>query len=148
MEFAKEVEDVLRILDRSKSFVPKDWDFLSNDEDVIAEVYELEYDLKPLSQHLGVNKDVFPPVEQLERDEIKVIVEKIVEVLAAYNYIADLPEGLPIHIAYTALLSIWEEEVMCCPFGNFHFDFYELDLEQYLPPGALKDKDKAVEYPF
>ena len=141
------VDAVLEALERAKTHVPKDWDFLSFDEDVVEQVYEMEYDLQPLSQHLGVSRDLFPPVEQLECDEIKVIVDKILEVWAVYHYAADLPDGLPIRIAYTVLLSVWDEVVMCCPFGEFHFDFYDMDLEQYVARNTF-DTDEAIEYPF
>jgi hypothetical protein len=94
----------------------------------------MEYMLKPLSEHLGVSKELFPPSTQLEDDEIKIIVEKILDVWAVYHYLADLPEGLPIRIAYETLLSVWDETVSCFPVGNFHFDFYEINLEQYCNP--------------
>lgn len=132
MNSNKNVAEILEALDRAKTHVPKDWEYLSNDMEVISQVMEMEYMPKPLSNHLGISKELFPTPTQLEDDEIKIIVEKILEVWAAYHYLADLPEGLPIRIAYETLLSVWEEIVPCCPFGNFHFDFYELELEQYI----------------
>ena len=92
------VADVLAALERSKSFVPKDWDYLATDEDVMAEVMEMEYMEKPLSAHLGVDKDLFPPVAELEEDEVKLIVDRILDLWAAYHYFADLPAGLPIRV--------------------------------------------------
>lgn len=137
-----DIADVLNALDRAKAYVPKDWDYLSQDENVMLEVMELDYDPKPLGNHLGVNKDIFPAAAQLEDDEIKMLVDKILDTWATYNYIADLPEGLPVRIAYEALLSVWDETVTCCPFGSYHFDFYDQDLDQYVDP-----KYKKCSYP-
>ena len=111
-------------MNRAKANVPQDWEYLSNDENIMAQVMEMEYRPKPLSDHLDVSKELFPASIQLEGDEIKVIVEKILDVWAAYHYLADLPEGLPIRIAYETLSSVWDETVSSFPVGNLHFDFY------------------------
>ncbi len=132
MNLNKSVAEVLEALDRAKAHVPQDWEYLSNDENVMSQVMEMEYMPKPLGDHLGVSKELFPASTQLEDDEIKIIVEKILDVWAVYHYLADLPEGLPIRIAYETLLSVWDETVSCFPVGNFHFDFYEMELEQYV----------------
>lgn len=132
MNLNKNVAEVLEALDRAKAHVPQDWEYLSNDENVMSQVMEMEYMPKPLSDHLGVSKELFPPSTQLEDDEIKIIVEKILDVWAVYHYLADLPEKLPIRIAYETLLSVWDETVPCFPVGNFYFDFYEMELEQYI----------------
>jgi hypothetical protein len=132
MNLNKSVAEVLEALDRAKAHVPQDWEYLSNDENVMSQVMEMEYMPKPLGDHLGVSKELFPASTLLEDDEIKIIVEKILDVWAVYHYLADLPEGLPIRIAYETLLSVWDETVSCFPVGNFHFDFYEMELEQYV----------------
>jgi hypothetical protein len=134
MDSNKQVTEVLKALDRAKNHVPKDWDYLAEDELVMSQVMEMEYLPKPLSEHLGVNKELFPPSSELESDEIKLIVEKILDTWAAYHYLAELPEGLPIRIAYDTLLSVWDDIVGCYPEGNFHFDFCDVDLEQYINP--------------
>jgi len=134
MNLNKNITEVLEALDRAKAHVPKDREYLSNDQSIMFQVMEMNYKVKPLSDHLGVGKELFPPSVELEEDEIKIIVEKILDVWAAYHYFADLPKGLPIRIAYDVLLSVWDEEVSCFPFGDFHFDFYEMELEQYINP--------------
>lgn len=132
MKLSKDIVAVLEALDRAKAHVPQDWEYLSTDENIMSQVMEMEYMPKPLSDHLGVSRELFPAAAQLEDDEIKIIVEKILDVWSVYHYLADLPEGLPIRIAYETLLSVWDETVACFPFGNFHFDFYEMELEQYI----------------
>ena len=56
----------------SKAHVPQNWEYLSSDENVMSQVMEMEYMPKPLSDHLGVGKDLFPASTQLEDDEIKI----------------------------------------------------------------------------
>jgi hypothetical protein len=143
-----EVDHVISALDRSKAQVPKDWDYLSQDLNVMYQFFELDYNSKPLSDHLGIGKELFPAAEQLEDDEIKTIVEKILETWAAYNYIADLPRGLPIRIAYKALLSVWDETVTCCPIGNYHFDFYEMELDRFVDSSYKKISCSDTELSF
>lgn len=139
MSSSKSVEEVLDALERAKAHVPQDWEYLAEDESIMEQVIEMEYLPKPLSQHLGVSKELFPASEQLEEDEIKIIVDKILDVWAVYHYLADLPEGLPIRIAYETLLSVWDETVSCYPVGNFHFDFHSLELEKYINPQNLEN---------
>jgi len=128
MNIENDVAEIIKALDRAKENVPKDWDYISQDESIQCQVMELEYNCKELSAHIGVSIDQFPSVERLEEDEVKLIVDKILETMAAYHYYADLPNGLPVRIAYTKLLGLWNEEVSSCPFGNFHFDFYDEDF--------------------
>ncbi|MBS0655728.1 MAG: hypothetical protein JSR46_08120 [Verrucomicrobia bacterium] len=126
----KDVLEIFKALDRSKALAPTNFAELAPDD--VAQVLELEYQEKPLSEHLGISLEVFLPVEQLENDEVATIVDRILDVWAAYNYAADLPQGLPVRIAYETLLSVWDETVPCIPFGTFHFDFYDRDLDQYV----------------
>ena len=77
MNVNQNVEVVLKALDRAKANVPKDWEYISNDEEIMAQVMEMDYMPKPLSEHLGVSKDLLPAPAELEDDEIKIIQEWI-----------------------------------------------------------------------
>jgi hypothetical protein len=55
MNLNKNMAEVLEALDCAKAHVPKDWDYLSNDKNIMAQVIEMEYMPKPLSDHLGVS---------------------------------------------------------------------------------------------
>jgi hypothetical protein len=132
MENERNVDEVINALARAKENVPKDWEYLARDESIAFEVMEYDYKCKELGDQIGVSIDQFPPAEQLEEDEIKLIVDQMISAMQAYNYHADLPEGLPVRIAYKTLLGVWNEVVPLCPFGSFHFDFYDEDFDQYL----------------
>ena len=138
-----EVSKILLALDEAKARVPKCMEELFNYEDNF-EVHILEIELgieKPLSERLGVSKSLFPDADQLEDDEISLIVEKILNLWAVYHYLADLPHGLPIRIAYRTLLSVWDEQVLCLSTGHFHFDFCDQDLDQYVDPSLRNSFD-------
>lgn len=135
-----EVEEVLQALESAKARAPQVWEGLLEDPEVMMQIMEMEYNVKPLYEHLGIRKEVFPPVEKLECDEVKAIVEKILDVWSSFHYLADLPEKLPIRIAYTALLSVWEEMVMCCPVGNVHFEFHHMHLDKYINPDSERER--------
>ncbi len=132
MNIQKDIAEILNALDRSRALAPLNCDEAMINDEIFAKVIELEYQEKPLSIHLGVSKDLFLPAVHLEDDEIAIIVDRMLDTMDAYNYVADLPEGLTIRVAYNALLNIWDEIVPCIPFGTYHFDFYDLDSGEKL----------------
>lgn len=123
MYLNKKMTKALEALEHSIKNVPQDWNELCQNEEVMEQVMEMAYDLKPLSKQIGVSKNLLPAVVELEDDEIKQLVDKIRETWAAYHYFAEFPEGLNVRVAYECLLSLWDETVACCPEGNLHFDF-------------------------
>jgi hypothetical protein len=130
MKAESPLTELLTALDLAKTRVP-DWESLASDETVMSQVMELEYQLKPLSEHIGVDRELLPTPEELENDEIKLVVDRILEVWAEYHYFADLPQGMPIRVAYEALLSVWDDVVPSTPAGEFHFDFYDEDFDEF-----------------
>lgn len=127
--------DILQALEMSKANVYQDQDELAQDEYVMEQVMEFEFDLRPLGEHLGISLEQFPSAESLEDDEIKILVEKILDTWATYNYCADFPpKGVPIRTAYKKVLSVWNNVVSRIPEGRLHFDFYEFEPENYPYP--------------
>lgn len=130
---SKEIEPVLDILDEAIKKVPSylaEWD--ENPAGFELHILEIEYgDEKPLGERLGVDKSVLPAAGELEEDEIDLLVEKIQDLWEAYHYLAEFPEGMPVRKAYEALLSVWDEPVMACTTGRFHFDFYGFEDGKY-----------------
>ncbi len=128
----EQMTQLLKILDIAIKKTPPELAAWQNHEDNFPlHILEIEFGTeKPMCEWLGVSKGVFPSVEALEDDELKVIVNKILELWASYHYYAEVLEGYPVRKAYTMLLSVWEESVPMYATGSFHFDFYsEEDLE-------------------
>ena len=131
----EKINQLLEILDVAKKNVPPEFEAWKDHKDSF-DVHILELELgedKPMNERLGVSKGVFPPVEQLEDDELILIVDKILELWGAHHYYAEILEGYPARKAYPLLLSVWEEPVPVCTVGGYHFDFYsDEDLHEYL----------------
>ncbi len=123
-----QIIQILDVLEIARKRVPSymaAW--LDNDPDIL---HLLEIELgeeKPLCERLGVSKGIFPPVDDLDDDEVEVLVAKIQELWAVYHYLAEFPSGVSTRKAYDTLLSVWEEPVMMFATGRFHFDFYDID---------------------
>lgn len=135
MTMKRYIEQLVEDLEEAKNHAPPENPELEllEDENALFELLELGEEI-PLSERLGIPKKAFPPENQLNDNEIKLLVEKILELWGAYHYLADLPKGLPVRIAYKTLMSVWEDPVPYCALGNFHFDFYSHELDQYVQP--------------
>lgn len=132
-------DEMIESLLRAKNEAPKDLDkFLNMDSSFDLHLFELEmWEMnvtpeKSMGDRLGIKLESFPMTAELEEDEIKAIVDKIIEVFALHHCIPDLPVGLPCRIAYEALQSIWNDPVTIFASGHFHFDFCSLDLDQHI----------------
>ena len=141
MCFSMCVKNLLQALENAKQRVPMsqdDMETLRNyDFDYPIHLLELEFgEDKALSERLGVSRNMFPPEPELDDDEIKAVVNKILEVWALFNYYADFPHGLRLRKAYRSLLEVWDDQVMSCITGSFHFDFYDSELEKYVDANA------------
>lgn len=141
MSFSKSVIDLLQALEKAKQRVPlskEDMEALTKFElDFPLHLLELEFGQdKAMSERLSIRRNMFLPEPELDDAEIKAVVNKILEVWALYNYHADFPHGLCLRKAYRLLLKVWDEKVMSCITGSFHFDFYDEELEKYVDPKA------------
>lgn len=144
MTFSQCVISALNQLENAKKRVPPNMEELMNYEsDFPLHILEIEFgEEKPLSERLGVSRGSFPPEVELDDDEVDAVVDKIIEVWGLFHYVADLPEGLPKRIAYSTLLSVWDEPVMLFTTGHFHFDFYQFELDQYVDKKSDQDSDE------
>ena len=83
---------------------------------------------KKLSFITGIETERFPPPNSLTEAQLTLLVSEINYLLAAYNFHADFPEGLPDFWKYKMLINQWEEEVIYMGgtgFVHFEFCYYE-----------------------
>ncbi len=132
-------DEIIQNLMRAKDEAPRDLDqFINNDSNFDLHLLELdlwEMDVIPeksMGERMGIKLESFPEVEELEEDEIKTIVDGIVDIWSQYHCVANLPAGLPYRIAYETLLSVWNEPVTIFASGHFHFDYCDIDFDQYI----------------
>lgn len=144
MPFSKNVSNILGALENSKQRIPLSKSDLERlkacNADFPLYLLELEFCAdKSMEERLGISKSMFIPEPELDNTEIKALVDKILDVWSEFNYFAEFPNGLPLRIAYKKLLEVWDEPVMSCMMGSFHFDFYAEELEQYVDLEADPD---------
>lgn len=132
-------EQLMQSLQRAREGAPKNvGQTLINEASVDLHLQELDLwktkviPDQSMGERLDIKLESFPAVEELEEDEIKSIVDMIVEVWSQYRCMANLPKGLPYRIAYNTLLSVWDEPVMIFSASHFYFDYYDQDLDQYI----------------
>jgi hypothetical protein len=131
----EQITKLLEILDIAITKVPPEIEAWRNYGGSI-DLHLLEVELaleKPLCDRLGVSKGVFPPAEELEDHEIEAVISKIVELWECYHYHAEGLEEHTLPEAYDLLLSVWEDDVVICIAGNYHFEFYK-EYEESIDP--------------
>ena len=82
---------------------------------------------KPMQEWFGIDKANFPPAEKLSKDELKLMVEKIIELWNAYNFAPVLPYDVPDELVYKALVSKFDEPVEWLSEGCCYIEFCDYD---------------------
>jgi hypothetical protein len=91
-----------------------------------------------LSVECGLALEQFPPVDQLEDEEIQKIIDAFDEMLQSRNISMDMPENVPLRKAYPIIINLLNKEAWYFPTGMLHFDFCTgyapgCELEEYCP---------------
>lgn len=78
---------------------------------------------KKLSEIVGIDKVQFPPVERIPDAKLEVLYNEMTDLLAAYHFVPDFPEGLPIYLKYRILHDHWDSEQTYVGAGETHLEF-------------------------
>lgn len=114
----------------AQNLPPKPEYYIPPEAEGIEHIIEWENSVdKPMHEWTGITKDVFPPPEKLSEQELVMMVDEILKLWKAYNFIADLPENLPVEIAYKALVDYFDKPVAWISEGNLHIEFCEYEPE-------------------
>lgn len=112
--------------------------------------------------YCGLESINFPPPEQLTDEEMKRILEAFNQMMFSWNLNIDLPERLPLTIAYKMTMETLDSKTEIVNSGHMSFDFctgYAPDciFKEYCPcleiwnnEGNSRDKDNTManEFPF
>lgn len=79
--------------------------------------------LEKLSAIVGIESVQFPPAERLTEDQQVLLYDEMEALLAAYFFVPDFPEGLPVTLRYTLLKSHWDDEYVFMGSGESHIEF-------------------------
>jgi len=92
---------------------------------------------KPLEQWIQLSKDLFPPVNQLSENEMKLILTALIRLLSGHGFLINFPKDASLKSKYNALVAHLSEKTpflenhlwqlpLCgydakqCPFGTLH----------------------------
>lgn len=90
----------------------------------------------PVMEYSKIYKENLPPPDQLNIKQVKVLVEKLSQLLAKWNFHLEFPERLPAKKKYKLIYAHWEEFNIPAFDWHFHYDFCsgtceECEVEKY-----------------
>lgn len=137
----KYLSQLIEDIRAAKANVPPPIDSSLIDEEryLLTYLYELEHNLpQKMSDLLGLQKEIFPPAEQLSEEQMEAVIEAMFELCDAFNLVFEIPEEVPTSFAYNLVVNELEEEVTYISEGFTHLDFCTGDsngcaLGEYCP---------------
>jgi len=75
-----------------------------------------------LSEIVGIPLSALPGDDKLTEEQTASLVEEMVNLLQAWNFYPDFPEGVPVKMLYTALLTKWESKMAYLAGGESHIE--------------------------
>jgi len=118
----------IRAAARSEAYEPIPKPFSIENHFAEVEAW-LEDDLpqERIGEILGLEVVQFPPVERLNRNQLRKVCEAYEQTMQTYNVSFDLPKRLPWKTRYQLLVGKLEESVMICDDGFITVEFCEYD---------------------
>ncbi|MEX1191605.1 MAG: hypothetical protein WED10_06235 [Brumimicrobium sp.] len=113
--------------------------FFDEDENDIIdfELFEaiLEGKEKPLSQIVGIERDLLPPANRLNAQQIDSLYPHIEDLLFSYNFDLNFPDGVSTELKYSMIRDIWEDKFLYSSMGFCTIDFCDYDCD-FCPFGS------------
>ena len=110
-----------------------------NDEEEAADLALFEKYLygeeEPLSEILGIEKILLPPMERLSVKQMGTLYPHIEDLLGAYNFKPGFPDGVPVEMKYFFVREIWDDYFVYVSAGITTIDFCEQDCD-FCPFGS------------
>jgi hypothetical protein len=88
-----------------------------------------------LSDIVGIPQKHLPAPGKLTDKQKQKIVPELIDLLHAYNFYPEYPDGVPLHLVYNAIYGIWEDDYVPMRFGQSHIEFCDYDEENCPFPG-------------
>ena len=89
--------------------------------------YIAEWECAPegsMNNLFGINAVVFPDAAKLSAEQMEELSYTILELWAAFNFAAEFPDEVPVHLVYTELVKKWRESsVQYTSSGTWHLEF-------------------------
>ncbi len=116
-KYIRQLTADIRSAARSEAYEPSSNSQMTSIEDHFAKVEAwLEDDLptERIGEILGLEAIQFPPVERLNRNQLRKICDAFEHTMQTYNVSFDLPDRLPWKTRYQLLVSKLEDSVIIC----------------------------------
>jgi hypothetical protein len=119
---------------------------LAPDREIFCDNYELDYEDEedhmslafmeaymqgkqiPLSEIVGIDQILLPPVEKLNNDHVQKIYPSIEKLLCNYGFELDFPENVPIQLKYKLVRDVWNEKFVQTNTGVQVIEFCDYDF--------------------
>ena len=105
------VEQLIEDLEAAKVNIPEGPDYEPTCK-VLKQIMGHGNAERSIEEWTGIDPIVFPPKQRLNTFQLHIIVDAIVDLWDAFNFIADFPAGMPIDIKYQLLVRHWTEDVV------------------------------------
>jgi hypothetical protein len=83
----------------------------------------------PLSQIIGFEKDVFPPEEKLNDEQIELVYNHLMRLLDNHNFFLDFPDKVSARLKYSLLLNAFDEEIVYSNAFVTNLEFCDYDYD-------------------
>lgn len=71
----------------------------------------------------GISYEEIPPAEKLSKNQMRQIMEAMIEMLTAFNFYIELPQNVPLQLQYKLLRDFFSEDIHYMPGFTHHLDF-------------------------
>lgn len=100
----------------------------------------------------GLEKEQFPPVDQLKDDEMDIVNKAFEHMMFSWNLGIDLPDTMPASVKYVFIVDTLNKKTSIPNHGMIHFDFCTgyapgCELGQYCPCLEIWNKPFNYEMP-
>ncbi|MBC7774547.1 MAG: hypothetical protein H7246_03845 [Phycisphaerae bacterium] len=129
-KYIRQLTTDIRSAARPEAYEPTQKLLSTSIEDHFAEVEAWLADELPqerIGEILGLEAIQFPPVERLNRNQLRKICEAFEQTMQTYNVSFDMPKRLPWKMRYQLLVSKLEDSVIICDEGFVTVEFCEYD---------------------
>lgn len=92
--------------------------------------------------YCGLSSELFPPPEQLSEEDMMVVLKAFCKMMFTYNLGIDLPDTLPVPIAYKMTVNTLNSKTDIPTSGMMHWDF----CSGYAPDCEFKEYCPCLEF--
>lgn len=145
-QLIEDLNEATLSMQESQKFVCRNVE--DEDEEEVVDIAYFEAMLngteEPMSKIVGIERILLPPIERLTIEQVNKLYPYIEDLLFAYNFDLDFPDGVPVNQKYALVWNIWEEKFIYMDDGFCTIDFCDYDCD-FCPFGSELCRCKKLE---